>query len=689
MQPLNWYVRRLASMSPAEIAWRAHASLRDAADRYRFRRGLYPRPLAAGAHGVEDALPAFRLVDIPQGSWLAAGPARPERNWLAALRLRADALVAHRFSFFDLEDRLLGDPVDWNRDHASGRAAPLSFAPAIDYRDFRVTGDAKVVWEPNRHHQLVVLGRAYRATGEQRYAAAVVEQIDSWRRQNPFGFGMNWRSPLELAIRLINWTYAADLIRDSGLLAGEVGAGLQHSIRLHLWEISRKYSRTSSANNHRIGEAAGVAVAATYFSSLPGARRWREESRRILCEEIHAQTYEDGCNREQALGYHLFVLQFFLIAGIVARRAGEALPDRYWAQLEKLLGFASALAEGGEQLPMFGDADDGYVLDVGPGPLDFRGWLAVGAALFGRSDLKRQARGTAEPVAWLLGAAGMADFERVPPPPADDPLLARGFAASGHYLLQCGTQEQEDRISVLFDCGELGFGPIAAHGHADALSFTVRAFGDDVLVDTGTYDYFSFPAWRRYFRSTQAHNALVIDGLDQSTMLGPFLWGQRARARCLDWLAGPAGARTLATAEHDGYRRLPDPALHRRTLKLDPAGRTLTLRDEIAARGEHEIGLYFHLAEHCVVAEREGNAFELAVRGGRVRLRLDPRLQVDSFKACEAPIAGWVSRGYHRKAPGTTLVGQIRTTGNADLECLMEFGAPRGGRAVEGTGGRS
>ena len=95
---------------------------------------------------------------------------------------------------------------------------------------------------------------------------------------------------------------------------------------------------------------------------------------------------------------------------------------------------------------------------------------------------------------------------------------------------------------MVFDCGELGFKAIAAHGHADALSFTLRAFGSDVFVDPGTYDYFSYSAWRAYFRSTSAHNTLAVDGRDQSVMLGPFLWGARAQARCIAWEPGIQGA---------------------------------------------------------------------------------------------------------------------------------------------------
>jgi hypothetical protein len=226
---------------------------------------------------------------------------------------------------------------------------------------------------------------------------------------------------------------------------------------------------------------------------------------------------------------------------------------------------------------------------------------------------------------------------------------------------------------VLFDCGELGFGSLAAHGHADALSFCVRVAGHDVLVDPGTYDYFSFPAWREYFRGTRAHNTLVLDGRDQSRMLGPFLWGRRARARCLAWRT--EAGRTLVSGEHDGYAGLPAPALHRRTLELDPSSGSLTIRDELLSSGAHDVALYFHLAEACVPRRQGGSAYEIRVGGRRLRLALDPSLETQALSGSVDPIAGWVSRGYHRKAPATTLVARARCAGNASFECRLEFGA--------------
>jgi hypothetical protein len=324
-----------------------------------------------------------------------------------------------------------------------------------------------------------------------------------------------------------------------------------------------------------------------------------------------------------------------------------------------MMEFLAALGEGGE-LPLYGDADDGYVLDVGQPGGDWRGMLSLGAALFGRSEMKAVAGGWAEAGAWLLGREERARFDAVPAPPPS-PLVSRSFPSSGHYLLQSGSGA--GRLSVLFDCGELGFGSIAAHGHADALSVTLRASGRDVLVDPGTYDYFTHPDWRRYFRSTRGHNCLVIDGQDQSAMQGLFLWGARARARLLTFEPSPEGGRVKG--EHDGYARLADPVVHRRTVELDGNARTLVVRDEVVAAGPHDVDLYFHFSEDCSLTAGRGPRREVSLPGLRLAIETDPRLAVAVLVGSEEPIGGWVSRGYHRKAPAPTLVGHARTTGPA------------------------
>jgi hypothetical protein len=673
MQSPTWYLRRLKGMSPDELGWRARSAARDVFDRCCTAVGWTPG-LPSGADGFRfEAAPA--LCRVPLGAWATLPAGDPRTPWRNRLRAEADAVARGRLSFFDLENQDVGQPTDWNREHKSGKQAPVRFAPWIDYRDFRVVGDAKFAWEPNRHHQLTVLGRAYRATGERAYADAVVALLESWISQCPYGMGMNWRSPLELAIRLINWVFTLDLVRDSQVVAGGFRDRLLNSAYQHLFEIARKFSRGSSSNNHLIGEAAGVFVASTFFADFDQGGRWRSESRAILEREIQAQSYPDGGGREQAIGYQLFVLEFFLLAGLVARASGRDFSAAYWARLEAMVAFVGAMSEGGETSPAFGDCDEGRVLDLGGARGDPRPTLAVGAALWGRADFKEWAGGCQEAVWWLLGEEGHERFAGISLPPGPLPLLSREFPESGYYLLQCGPRGGTARISVLFDCGELGFKSIAAHGHADALSFTLRAFGTDILVDPGTYDYFTYPAWRDYFRSTLAHNTVVVDGVDQSVMEGPFLWGNRAESWCSRYEPRPEGG-GLVTGEHDGYRRLPDPVTHRRTIELDAAERRLRIQDDLMARGIHDVVLCFHFGEDCEVVANGGNSFIARARGGRVRLQIDPALTVETFRGSQRPILGWVSRGYHRRQATTTLLARAGTRGDATFVTRLAVDEP-------------
>ena len=331
--------------------------------------------------------------------------------------------------------------------------------------------------------------------------------------------------------------------------------------------------------------------------------------------------------------------------------------------------FLAAMSEGGKNLPAFGDSDDGYVLDLGSDPRCVKEWLAVGAALFNRSDFKAAAGGFSEPVEWLLGQSGCRCYDAVPEP-ENSRFTSVAFKETGYYLLQNGERNSTDHISVVFDCGPLGMGALAGHGHADALSFTLRAFGRDVLVDPGTYDYFSYPEWRRYFRSTRAHNTIVIDGHDQSEMLGLFLWGRKAKADCISWQPTESGGKVIG--QHDGYTCLKDPVTHKRMLDL--YRRELVIRDDIIAGGKHKIEIFFHLDEHCTVNEVMQNCYLVSLGREKLYIELDRSLQVELFNGSKDPICGWVSRGYHQKLASTTLVGRCICNGNASLVCRIEMG---------------
>ena len=253
MQPLSWYLRRLAAMSPREAAGRAADAARDAADALRVSAGWTPAPPAAL---LEAGEPRFRVSDVAVGEWAAAPPGSAEAAWRDRLIEAANEVEAHRLTFFDLEGQDLGRTIDWNRDYKSGRRAPLAIRP-LGRLPGLLARPATASWSGSRtattssSSWLVPTARRARSATPR----AVLEQLESWLDACPFGRGMNWRSPLELGIRLINWVWALDLIRESGLPEEPLRSRVLASVHLHVWEIARRYSGGSSANNHLIGRS--------------------------------------------------------------------------------------------------------------------------------------------------------------------------------------------------------------------------------------------------------------------------------------------------------------------------------------------------------------------------------------------------------------------------------------------------
>ena len=89
---------------------------------------------------------------------------------------RADRAIAGEFALLGLERASFGFPIDWHLEPISGRRTPLAHWSAIDYLNPAVAGDKKVTWELNRHAHFVTLAQAYRLTGDERYARALVDQ---------------------------------------------------------------------------------------------------------------------------------------------------------------------------------------------------------------------------------------------------------------------------------------------------------------------------------------------------------------------------------------------------------------------------------------------------------------------------------------------------------------------------------
>lgn len=683
---LGWRWRRLRAMGGVEIAWRT-------------RQSVVAR-LQARGYGLARPGPPVGRSGL---AWVAALPrAADPAGGLDPQPYRdaADRILAGRFDVFALRDADLGFPPDWNTDPKTGRRVPLHFGKRIDYRDAQACGDIKYLWEPNRHLELVTLAQAWHLGGDVRHAQGCRQLLDSWFEQCPYPLGPNWTSSLEHGIRLVNWAIAWHLLGGdaSPLFRDAAGAAFRErwlrSVHQHAHFIAGWLSRHSSANNHLLGETLGLAVSAITWPLWPESSGWRALGLATFERESLAQTAPDGVNREQALWYQHAVMEMMLIGGLFARRNGADFGPDFWQRLAAMMEYVAALTDRSGHLPMLGDSDDSRIVRWDPrAPASpFASLLGSGAVLFGRADWLDRAPGVSagkpgfpdDRNRWLLGepaCAAVAELAaRVPRTPRP---RRRVFECGGHYLLGARFG-QPDEVLAGFDAGPLGYRSIAAHGHADALSLTLSAGGQALLIDPGTFAYHTDPRWRDHFRSTAAHNTVTIDALDQSVSGGSFLWLRKAVTRCLAHaLDEPV---QQVHAEHDGYARLADPVVHRRRVCFEPATNRLAVDDEIDCRGAHRASLCWQLAEDCEPVLAEDGS--VAVQRGSVRMTIrvsgaDAPAQVLRAQVLcgqDDPPAGWVSREFDRRRAAPALVwrfavsGPRRITTRIDLVFLPESG---------------
>jgi hypothetical protein len=201
----------------------------------------------------------------------------------------------------------------------------------------------------------------------------------------------------------------------------------------------------------------------------------------------------------------------------------------------------------------------------------------------------------------------------------------------------------------------------------------VRYAGTDILADPGTYCYHGERAWRSYFRSTIAHNTAELAGRNQSTDSGPFMWTNHAQAREIEVIDDGDIARW--TAEHNGYASLDPPALHRRSVLLDRASRSVDIIDEIVS-SRHDVRLAFHFGPEVHV-ELDGACATLswpqADAPGAAWLELPGTLQWSLHRGETDPILGWYSPGLGRRVPAFALIGCGRCAPGAPLATRLEF----------------
>lgn len=499
---LQWYFNRLRAMSLREVGWRVSQQVMQRRERRRFAAG---QEVASGLFyddsgfdsGVEAAecfnagFLGIRFGVVPEGFRRGAVP-----------RLLGG------FRYGDFAGR-------WHAAFQTAGEWPTVPSYELDYKQSPI-GDARCNWELNRHFQWPLMAAEYCVTRDGMVLARLQEEFADWSRRNPFLWGISWTSVMETAIRSVSWMLTLAFLKESGVsgsFPGELATGILNMAGY----VVRHRSRHSSANNHLLVEMTAVGLAGLAF----GREGWVRLATSTLGRELERQNSPDGVNLEMSLHYHAFVMEAYLLLMRGLRVAGREVPQRWRDMLGRMAEFVCHSMVGDTAAMEFGDADEGKIIDLaGDGSASYYNYVLQLASL--ETGRRFSTFDVPEPtVEWLYSPE---EIEVSLSLPAYDASGSRTFEDGGYTFLR----SVDGRVVVGIDHAPLGFGSIAAHGHADAMSFQLYCDGRPVLVDSGTYLYHMKNRERDAMRGELAHNTVCHAGHPQSQMLGAFLWGKRA-----------------------------------------------------------------------------------------------------------------------------------------------------------------
>ena len=533
--------------------------------------------------------------------------------------------------------------------------------------------DIKLTWEPARFGWAFTLGRAYHATGDEKYAAAFWRSFETFQSANPTGMGPNWTSGQEVGLRLMAFAWAGQVFAPAAESSPERLAALAAATATHAARIppTLVYARSQN-NNHLLTEAAALYTAGLTLPEHPEAANWQKTGQKWLtwCFEKQIDAY--GEYVQHSTNYHRLMLQTALwVSGVRCQVSGFPLTRlarenlavaTHW--LLSLLDFESG------QVPNLGANDGAYLFPLAALPFaDYRPVAQAALRAFLGYSLTP---GPWDEMSLWFGLPKLESQLEIPRYPGGDHLYAKN---SWGYLRAVRYKSRPS--------------------HADQLHFDLWWRGLNVAQDAGTYFYNAAPPWDNQLTSTLVHNTVSVDGLEQMTRVSRFLY--------LDW-ADATGKRHFETdsdylqrnsARTYAYAKLA--VRHNRTVTIFPDDRW-QVEDELlnlSLPGQppraHLYRLHWLLPawEWALESKEQGLALRLKSPFGWVRLEIttdQPVKQVSLVRAGEllqtsevfktseiSAVRGWVSPTYAAKIPALSLAVEVQSTQSVQFTSQFTF----------------
>jgi hypothetical protein len=421
--------------------------------------------------------------------------------------------------------------------------------------------DIKFIWEPARFGWAFTLARAYYLTGDERFTEAFWLYFEEFHRANLVNLGPNWVSAQEAALRIIAFAFCGCVFERS-LISTKVRKNwLGRSIAAHARRVMATtiYAKAQN-NNHALSEAAGLITASKVLSDHPEAEKWAETGWKWFNHGLDTQIHEDGSYIQHSMNYHRLMLQLALwVFALIkpepladVRRSsnsgaaieGSTLTRQAVSKLERAIWWLALHVDRETgQAPNLGPNDGAYILPLTIQPFhDYRPVIQASARAF-----------LGQPVFEAGSWDEMGLWLNIPIKDVITFSFADASPNPSQQKTGCGVLHHPRMNSWIY-LRAVKFRD--RPGHSDQLHTDLWWRGLNIAIDAGTYLYNGPPPWNNSLTDTAVHNTVMIDGLEQMTRAGRFLYLDRAQACFLSWTKGERDSLKKLSAQHDGYSKL-------------------------------------------------------------------------------------------------------------------------------------
>ena len=301
--------------------------------------------------------------------------------------------------------------------------------------------------------------------------------------------------------------------------------------------------------NHKLYGLKSCFLNGVTFPELAGSSEWIKMALDGIPPMIDADIYDDGMNRELVFSYHVMYLDIFLDCWNMfeSNGYGDKVTNSYKEKMKKMAEIYAMQSFPDFTLCQFGDA-----------------WKHRDTSfIFKKEKFNKITYGF--PYKKFMATKGEE---------GEAPTVTNvAYPESGFYFFR--SHWGKDAVFMPIKCADVG----EWHNQIDNGTFELYAFGRNLMNDSGCYVYGSSlvdeQRWRKWFRSSRAHQTMTLDGRDITLSRKHLMWSNQDNL-------------SLVSFENTSYSDL----THRRTVMFVDK-KYFVIHDEAIGPAEGKVGIHF------------------------------------------------------------------------------------------------